>query len=91
MDRMRVAALLASLAVLAAYPLLMTRIPGFTWSSPRGGMAMQALSLLFANAAIWQARNGHLAPATRFQMVAAGWIWILVQAGASLYMYIAAG
>jgi len=91
MDRMRGLAALASLAVLAGYPLLMTRYPEFTLLSPRGGVVMQAISLLIANVGIWQARNDHLAASMRFQLAAAGWIWILVQAGAGIYLYRAAG
>ncbi|HEY4529486.1 MAG TPA: hypothetical protein VIG97_04030 [Luteimonas sp.] len=91
MDRMRLLAALASLAVLAAYPLLMTRYPEFTLLSPRGGVVMQAVSLVIANVGIWQARNEHLTASTRFQLAAAGWIWILVQAGAGIYMYRAGG
>ena len=91
MDRMRLIAALASLAVIAGYPLLMTRYPDFTLLSPRGGVVMQGISLLIANVGIWQARNERLSPSLRFQYAAAGWIWILVQAGAGVYMYRAAG
>lgn len=91
MDRMRILAALASLAVMAGYPLLMTRHPDFTLLSPRGGVVMQGISLLIANVGIWQARNEHLTASMRFQCAAAGWIWILVQAGAGIYMYRAAG
>ena len=88
---MRLPAALASLAVIAGYPLLMTRYPDFTLLSPRGGVVMQAISLLIANFGIWQAGNERLSASMRFQCAAAGWIWILVQAGGGIYMYRAAG
>ncbi|WP_343254274.1 hypothetical protein [Luteimonas changyuni] len=91
MSAMRLLAALASLAVLAGYPLLMTRYPGFTLLSPRGGVVMQGISLLIANAGIWLAGYKGLSPAMRFQCAAAGWIWILVQAGGGIYMYVAGG
>lgn len=91
MDRMRLLAALASVVVLAGYPLLMTRYPDFTLLSPRGGLVMQAISLLIANIGIWQARNEQLPAGVRFQCAAAGWIWIMVQGSAGVYLYRAAG
>lgn len=88
---MRLIAALASLAVIAGYPLLMIRYPEFTLLSPRGGVVMQAISLVIANVGIWQAGNERLGASMRFQCAAAGWIWILVQAGGGIYMYQAAG
>lgn len=87
---MRLAAALASLAVIAGYFVLMTVYPGFGLLQPRGGVVMLGISLLIANAMIWQAGNPRWSLAARFQLGAAGWIWILVQGGAQVYMYGAA-
>lgn len=85
---MRLAAALASLAVVAGYfILLMPAVPGFGLLQPRGGVVMLGLSLLIANALIWQAGNARWNTSARFQLAAAGWIWILVQGGAQVYMY----
>lgn len=88
---MRLAATLASLAVLAGYLVLMTRYPEFTLTSPRGGIVVLGISLLIANTGIWLAGRQEVSANMRFQMAAAGWIWILVQGGAQVYLYRVAG
>ena len=88
---MRLAAALASLAVVAGYVLfLMPAYPGFGFLQPRGGVVMLGLSLLIANAMVWQAGNARWSASARFQLAVAGWIWILVQGGGQLYMLLAA-
>ncbi len=86
---MRLAAALASLAVLALYLVLMP-LYGFGLTQPRGGIVMLGISLALANGMIWQSGNVQWSAATRFQLAVAGWIWILVQAGAQAYLYWAA-
>ena len=83
---MRPAAALASLAVLAIYIVLMP-LYGFGLTQPRGGIVMLGISLAIANAMVWQSGNAQWSVAARFQLAAAGWIWILVQAGGHAYLY----
>lgn len=87
---MRLFAALASLAVLAGYLALMPLYPTFGLLEPRGGIVMLGISLAIANGLVWLSRGARWPLATRFQLAAAGWIWILVQAGAQLYLYFAA-
>ena len=83
---MRLAAALASLAVLAAYIALIP-LHGFGLLQPRGGIVMLGISLAIANGMIWQAGDARWSVAARFQLAAAGWIWILVQAVGQAYLY----
>lgn len=48
---------------------------------------MLAISLAIANVGIWRATQPHRLLATRFQLAAAGWIWLVVQGGCLLYLY----
>lgn len=82
---MRLAAALASLAVLALYLVLMP-LYGFALMQPRGGMVMLGFSLAVANGMVWQSANPRWSLSARFQLAAAGWIWILVQAGGLAYL-----
>lgn len=61
--------------------------PTYGLLRPRGGMVTLGISLVMANAAIWISGRSHLALNTRFQLAAAGWIWLLVQAGCLAYVY----
>jgi hypothetical protein len=51
----------------------------FRWFRPRGGMVTQALSLAIANFAIWIAAESYRPLNFRFQLAAAGRIWIFTQ------------
>lgn len=86
---MRLAAAIASLAVLAGYAALIP-LYGFGLLQPRGGIVMLGISLAIANGMIWQAGNARWSLSARFQLAVAGWIWILVQAGGHAYLYWAA-
>ncbi|MFA7588220.1 MAG: hypothetical protein WCY11_18875 [Novosphingobium sp.] len=87
---MRLSAALASLGVLAGYLALIPLDPAFGLLQPRGGIVMLGISLAIANGLVWLSRSARWPLATRFQLAAAGWVWIVVQAGAQLYLYIAA-
>lgn len=80
-----------SVLVLCAYLMLMRVDPSFGFLHPRGGMAMLGISLAMACAAIWASGHSHRQLNTRFQLAAAGWIWIFVQAGAIVYIRTQAG
>jgi|LSQX01.1.fsa_nt_gb hypothetical protein len=84
---------LIALAVTAGtglgYLALMRVAPGtFGWTYPRGGMVILMFSLLAANAAIWVAVRADLTLARKFELCAAAWIWLLVQAGGMAWMYV---
>lgn len=84
---MKLAAGIATLLVLLGYLALMSVDPRYGILHPRGGIVMLGLSLTFANAAIWAGQQSHRPLHLRFQLVVAGWIWILVQAGGHAYLY----
>jgi len=86
--RMKILALLASLLVLLFYLALMQVNPRYGFFHPRGGMAMLASSLVLANAAIHAATRPSRPLDERFQLGAAGWIWIVVQGGCTAYVCI---
>lgn len=81
----------ASVLVLLGYLALMRVDPAWGLLHPRGGMAMLGLSLVFANAAIWAAIHLDRPLNFRFQLAAAGWIWIAVQGVGVAYVYSQAG
>lgn len=84
---MRIAAALVSLGVLAGFLLLIPLYPGFSLFQPRGGILTLGISLAMANAAVWLAGQTDRSLHARFQLAVAGWIWILVQAGAQVYLH----
>jgi hypothetical protein len=90
MTPMRIAAALASLAVLAGCMALIPHYPGFGLLASRGGLVMLGLSLAIANGMVWLSEHDGLSARVRLQLRAAGWIWIVVQGGAQLYLYQAA-
>lgn len=78
---------LVSLGAMLGYLANMQTYAGWTLLQPRGGLVMLAASLAIANPMIWLSGNPDLSLNVRFQLAAAGWIWILVQAGAQVYLY----
>ncbi|MBX3687947.1 hypothetical protein [Dokdonella sp.] len=81
-------ALLVSALILLGYLALM-RLDPLTWGwlRPRGGLAMQAISLAIANFGIHLGAQAQRSLNMRFQLAASGWIWLLVQAGGVFYLY----
>ncbi|MBB1473773.1 hypothetical protein H5368_12090 [Luteimonas sp. MC1782] len=88
---MRLPAGLASLGVMLGYAALIPLYPGFGLLQPRGGLVMLTISLAIANTLVWLAGNPAFSAHARFQLGVAGWIWILVQAGAQVYLHAVAG
>lgn len=84
---MKLLAVVASVLVLLGYVALMRVDPSFGLLQPRGGMAILAFSLVLANLAIWVAGQPHRPLGSRFQLAAAGWIWLVVQGGGLAYIY----
>lgn len=82
---MKILSALVSAAILAFYLYLVSRSPLFTLVSPRGGIVSLGLSLLIANTMIWLSRHTDGSASTRFQLIVAGWIWIVVQFGCFVY------
>lgn len=80
---MRLAALVFSLIVLVLEALLIQRDPLITMLGPRGGVVTLGLSLVFANVLVWLSQQPDRTVQQRFQVAAAGWIWLLVQGGAA--------
>ena len=76
-----------SVLILLGYAAVMHVDPDWGFLRPRGGMVMLGISLVVANAAIRASCQSHREPKTRFQLGAAGWIWLVVQAGATVYAY----
>ena len=54
---------------------------------PRGGMAMHGVSLAIANSLIWAGAQPHRSLNMRFQLAAAGWLWLVVQGAGLTYLY----
>lgn len=88
---MKVFAVIVSVFVLLGYVALMRVDSAWGLLYPRGGMVMLALSLAIANVAIWAGMQAHRPLNTRFQIAAAGWIWIAVQSGGLAYLYSQSG
>lgn len=84
----RLLAALTSTVILALYLLLASRSPQFTFLSPRGGVVTLAISLLIANAGIGSSQQPHRDVSMRFQLLFAGWLWLLVQLGAMTYLLV---
>lgn len=85
---MRLAALATALLVLAVHALLVHRDPAsFGWLYPRGGVVTLAISLVLACGAIHLGAGAHRTPRQRFEWTVAGWLWLLVQLGASLWYW----
>lgn len=82
----RFLAAITTAVILTLYLLLARRNPSFTLLTPRGGIVGLGISLLIANAALWFAQQPDRAVSARFQIAAAGWIWLLVQLGALVYL-----
>lgn len=84
---MRLAAATAVLGVLALYVLLVLQVPAhFGWFHPRGGIATLGVSLAMAYGAIALGTHPHRPVRERFELTFAGWLWMLVQAGAMLWL-----
>ena len=82
---MRFLAVSTSMAALLLYGVLALRDPVYTLWAPRGGAFTLSVSLFFASLLVWLSGQQHRPPDQRFQLAAAGWIWLLVQAAALLY------
>lgn len=84
--QMKSLAIIASALVLLTYVNLMRGNPTWGFFHPRGGMVMLAVSLVIANVAIWLSTQIDRPVSTRFQLAAAGWIWLAVQGGCIVYL-----
>lgn len=83
---MKYLAIALAALILLGYAALAHASPHFGLFHPRGGAATLGISLLAAIGAIWVASQPGREPAMRLQLAAAGWIWLLVQAGAIAYL-----
>ncbi len=88
---MKILAFFASILVLLGYLALMRVDPMWGLLHPRGGMVMLAISLAIANIGIWLSAQSHFSLSMRFQLAAAGWIWLAVQGGGLAYVYSQSG
>ena len=88
---MKILSLSFSALILLGYAALMRIDTAWGLLYPRGGMIMLGISLAIANAAIWVACQSHRSLSARFQLAAAGWIWLVVQAGGTAYVYAHSG
>jgi hypothetical protein len=52
-----------------------------------GHLIRDILSLLIANTMIWLSQRSDWSAQTRVQLLVAGWIWLLVQLGCSIYLF----
>ncbi len=80
------AAASASALALMLYAALAYRSAEFGLLWPRGGALTLGLSLAVANAAVWASRQAHRSVSLRFQLAVAGWIWLLLQLAAMVYL-----
>lgn len=87
---MRYAAIAVSLFVAVLNVHLAATRPVHPLVTMRRGIGMpwleQVILLAFPNILIFMSANEDRAASTRFQLAAAGWIWLLVQAGLALYV-----
>lgn len=88
-DVMKLSALVAAALCLLAYLALMRAHPAWGLLQPRGGLVMLGLSLAAAVGAIVVSTDADRPLNTRFQLAAAGWIWLGVQALALAYLLVA--
>ncbi|WP_333706787.1 hypothetical protein [Ottowia beijingensis] len=86
---MKILAILLSAVGLAAYIALMRVDPSWGLAAPRGGLVMLTATIIAANVAIHFAAAGDAPLRRRFEVGAAGWIWLAVQAIGGWYMYYA--
>ena len=82
---MKMVAALASILSVLLYLVLIRHSQVFTLFSPRGGIVPVIISLLAANAMVWNSQQPNWSPSTRFQLFVAGWIWIAVALGGTIY------
>lgn len=86
---MRYAAIAVSLFVAALNVHLATTRPVHPLVTMRRGIGLpwleQVILLAIPNILIFMSANEDRPVSTRFQLAAAGWIWLLVQAGLALY------
>lgn len=77
--------LAASLLTIGLYLFAVDRIPWLGLLSPRGGIVTLSVSLVLANGAVWFACQPGQLMRRRFELIAAAWIWLAVQAGSLIY------
>lgn len=83
---LKIASACVTALVLALYGLLAVRTAEFALLSPRGGILTLGISLVLANVAVWASRHPQRTLSERFQLVVAGWLWLLVQLSGTLYV-----
>jgi len=76
-----------SILVLLVHLALARPDPAWGLFYPRGGMAMLGVSLVIANSIIRAGAQPHRSPSMRFQLAAAGWIWLVAQGAGLAYLY----
>ncbi|MGN6322523.1 MAG: hypothetical protein ACTHNE_12420 [Dyella sp.] len=80
---MKIAAALVSILALVLGRMVIAQGPPFT---PHGYFVRDVISLLIANAMIWLSQRSDWSLRTRAQLLGAGWIWLIVQFGCSIYL-----
>jgi hypothetical protein len=80
---LKIAAALVSILVLVLGRMVIARGPPFT---PHAYLVRDLISLLIANAMIWLSQRFDGSLRTRAQLLGAGWIWLIVQFGCSVYL-----
>lgn len=83
---MKIAAALVSLLTLVLDQIVIARGPPF---KPHGHLFLvrDIMLLLIPNAMVWLSQRSDWSMQTRAQLFGAGWIWLIVQLGCSVYMF----
>ncbi|ATD66232.1 hypothetical protein CNR27_01185 [Luteimonas chenhongjianii] len=84
---MKLLAAAVSILVLPVYLGLARTDQAWGLFYPRGGMAMLGVSLAIANSLICAGAQPHRSLNMRFQLAAAGWLWLVVQGAGLAYLY----
>jgi len=80
---LKIAAALVSVLALVLGQIVIARGSPFT---PHGHLIRDIFSLLIANIMIWLSRRPDWSMQARAQLFGAGWIWLIVQLGCSIYL-----
>jgi hypothetical protein len=81
---LKIAAAVVSMLALALSEIVIARGLPFTRNRH---LIHSIISLLIANTMIWLSQRSDWSAQTRAQLLVAGWIWLLVQLGCSIYLF----
>jgi len=83
---LKIAAALVSILALVLGQIVIARGAPFT---PHGHLILvrDIFSLLIANVLVWLSQRSDWSIQARAQLFGAGWIWLIVQLGCSIYLF----